>query len=231
MPYCFAEGDPGWDELAEEHALRPAQFRYLPPPDVGGLPDPVRFSDKPPSAAATLEPVVQSRSFLDRLLGRPPKASNSPSRPTWAQREQEAKRQNERWIAVLTVLLREVGVRRVYCRYDGGNDEGFAWLDHAELKTGERLSSQALGARLAEANFIERLVGEELWVRTPRSEFDEMSLVRDAIAIEFACKLLGSGYGTGSYWLYGAFTVDLDACTIVDDRKAEPVVENINLEA
>jgi hypothetical protein len=32
------------------------------------------------------------------------------------------------------------------------------------------------------------------------------------------------------FYLYGAFTVDLDACTIVDDRNATLVVENIEIE-
>ena len=33
---------------------------------------------------------------------------------------------------------------------------------------------------------------------------------------------LGNGYGTREYSMYGAFVVDLDACTIVDDRNADP---------
>jgi hypothetical protein len=45
-----------------------------------------------------------------------------------------------------------------------------------------------------------------------------------------ASRLLGRGYGTGPFWLYGAFTVDLDACTLVDDRNAGPVVQNIDIE-
>jgi hypothetical protein len=29
--------------------------------------------------------------------------------------------------------------------------------------------------------------------------------------------------------MYGAFTVDLEACTITDDRNAGPVVQNIKI--
>jgi hypothetical protein len=35
---------------------------------------------------------------------------------------------------------------------------------------------------------------------------------------------------TRPFYLYGAFTVDLDARTIVDDRNAAPVVENMEIE-
>ena len=66
-----------------------------------------------------------------------------------------------------------------------------------------------------------------------QNEIDSFTLLQfeaNALAIESAALLLGQGYGTGPYWLYGAFTIDLDACTILDDRQAEPIVENIQLE-
>ena len=41
--------------------------------------------------------------------------------------------------------------------------------------------------------------------------------------------LLGRGFGTGEYCMYGAFWVDLEACTIIDDGNADPVVQNITI--
>jgi hypothetical protein len=55
------------------------------------------------------------------------------------------------------------------------------------------------------------------------------SFVRYSLCDEWATMLLGSGYGTGEYSMYGAFTVDLEACTISDDPDADPVVQNIEI--
>jgi len=46
---------------------------------------------------------------------------------------------------------------------------------------------------------------------------------------EWASMLLGEGFGTGEYSMYGAFTVDLETCAITDDRDADPIVENISI--
>jgi hypothetical protein len=204
MPYYFGEGDPGWDEsMGEDDDDRPpklSQFHYLPPPDIGGPPDPVHFSDKVPE----------------------PPASHLP----------------QHWLALVVLALREIGVRCLYVRYDGGNDEGFAWLDHVELRSGERLAHDEAGARLDGTELRARLIDADLWsaqrdVNLQHYAPRHRSLGRialDEIAIEFASRLLGRGYGTGPFWLYGAFTADLDACTIADDRNAEPVVQNIQVE-
>jgi hypothetical protein len=39
---------------------------------------------------------------------------------------------------------------------------------------------------------------------------------------EWAALLMGDGFGTGDYSMYGAFMVDLDAHTVTDDRVADP---------
>ena len=41
--------------------------------------------------------------------------------------------------------------------------------------------------------------------------------------------LMADCYGTGEYSMYGAFTADLEACTIVDDRNADPIGQNIRI--
>ena len=232
MPNVFGEGFPGWEEL-DDRPLRPGQFVYLPPPDFTGMPEPVRFGDRPPatpvrplSSPPPAPPPAPAPSLLDRLLGR---RRIAPSQR--AEREREEDLRSEHWVALLATGLREIGARRAYCRYDGGNDEGFAWLDHVEMKTGERLSPEEIGRRLAESNLLERLVAANLmWSDSLQAPEEAVrSIVRDTLAVEYAVMLLGKGFGTGPYFMYGAFTVDLDACTILDDRNAEPIVENIRL--
>jgi len=53
--------------------------------------------------------------------------------------------------------------------------------------------------------------------------------VLERLCEEWAEMLLGRGYGTGEYSMYGAFTVDLDTCTVTDDSNADPVVQNITI--
>lgn len=229
MPYHYGEGDPGWDELGDE-APRATSFRYLPPPDFGGSPEPTRFSDVPPAPrAATPDPVAPPQTFWDRLLGR---RRFPPLRP-WEERQEEEKHRCLHAIALATAALRQIEVSRLYGRYDGGNDEGFAWLDHAVARSGGRLSVDDLAARLADTDLLERLAAEKLaFIREDITDRVEIvrSVISDGFAVDCAVLLLGSGFGTGPYWLYGAFTVDLDACTITDDRNAEPIAENIQLQ-
>src|SRR5262245_28373791 len=253
MPFYFGEGDPGWDEGDEdERGYRPPKasqfhyeppFRFLPGPKVVSVQEPAPFSDQVPpplpvvpSSPDPQPPAAPAPGLLDRLtdrlLGSRPPAPRPAQRPTLEEQRQEWERRGQHAIALFVAALREIGARRLYCRYDGGNDEGFAWLDHAELRSGERLEAKALAARLAGTQLLERLADARLgrhqqgWTRT--------SNVHGAMAVtlvpELAGRLLGPGYGTGSFCMYGAFTVDLDTCTIADDRNAEPIVQNIEIE-
>ena len=43
-------------------------------------------------------------------------------------------------------LSDDLDVVRIYGRYDGGNDEGFAWLDHAITRDGRKLSRDDISA-------------------------------------------------------------------------------------
>jgi hypothetical protein len=133
--------------------------------------------------------------------------------------------------AVVIPVLREIGAQRAYCRYDGGNDEGFSWLDNVEMQDGARIATDALEQRLSEVQLVEKLYAAGMMKRTDHmSEQEQLkSFVRYSLCDEWATMLLGSGYGTGEYSMYGAFTVDLEACTIRDDPAADPVVENIEI--
>jgi hypothetical protein len=129
----------------------------------------------------------------------------------------------------LHLALKSSGVVKVYCQYDGGNDEGFAWVDHAELGNGERLDTIALAKRLIANGVSPRK-------RTPwNSDWSDERVVRDMLefplAVNWAAALLGgSSFGTGNYSMYGAFVVDLVAETITDDPKANPVLRHIEID-
>jgi hypothetical protein len=62
-----------------------------------------------------------------------------------------------------------------------------------------------------------------------RSELDELKdILEFSLPEEWAALLLGEGFGTGPFSMYGAFTVDLETLTIHDDRDAS-VPENGNI--
>jgi hypothetical protein len=242
MPYAFGEDDPGWrqgDEDDEAYVYRPpsaSQFRYLPPPELGGAPDPVHFSDRIPVAATSYPaqpaPAAQGFGPIAMFFGFRRMAPPPAPRLTSEQQQAERARQGQHAVALVVAALREIGVRRVYCRYDGGEDEGFAWIDHAELRSGERLAPDQLYARLARTRLPRNLIDARLWRRHGWWAATQLGRFADLyFALELAAKLLGGGYGDGPLLLYGAFTVDLDACTITDDRNADPVTRHFTIEA
>jgi hypothetical protein len=232
MPYYFGEGDPGWDELDDGRSPHIAQFHYLPAPDFSGRPGPARFSDQVPPPLPPPSPIPPGTpSLLDRLLGRRPRVSAAAARSRWEQQAREREHRGQHLLALAVEALRGIGARSAYCRYDGGNDEGFTWPIHVELRSGERLGPDEVATRLAQTDLIARPVGAEVGIGRGQATAAEL---RDSalfvLTDECAVRLLGQGFGTGPFYLYGAFTVDLDGCTIVDDRNAGPVVENIDIE-
>jgi hypothetical protein len=216
MPFIYDETEIEWREDGFKPPPRADQFVYLSPLKYGGAPEPVRFSVAEPQQAA--EPASAP--------GEPPRWSVEEVRRQHQKMQEE---RVQRTFAFAFPELRKVGVRRFYCRYDGGHDEGFSRLDRAEMANGERLDADALSRRLTEAGLLDKIYAAGLM--RPSAHFSDQELLRqfldDWLANEWAIMLLGDGYGTGEYSMYGAFTVDLEACTIVDDRNADPVVENI----
>src|SRR5262245_45952794 len=75
-----------------------------------------------------------------------------------------------------------------------GNDEGFAWVDHAELGTGERLDPTALAARLI-ANGIS--VPKRMpWHKSLSDEQVVQEMLDFSLAVNWAAALLGGpGFG------------------------------------
>lgn len=215
MPYIYDMEEIEWPEDGEDlPPPKPEQFIYLSSPDYGGSPEPVKFSYTP-----YIEPQEPQPSLFERFFG----SSKPQSYPAPEERTQKL------WDIAIPAL-RDIGISKLYCRYDGGNDEGFAWLDRAELMRGghldrdtllNRLSQVGLPARLQNAGLMDKELGRS------RRQFSDM--LNYWLCNEWATMLLGRGFGTGNYVMYGAFIVDLENCTIMDDPKADPVTENVTL--
>jgi hypothetical protein len=218
MPFIYDETEIEWPEDGSEPPPpRADQFVYLSPPNYGGAPEPVRFSVAEPQQAAEPAPAP----------GGPPLSGEEFRRRH--EKTQEERRQ--RTFAFAVPELRKTGVQRFYCRYDGGHDEGFSRLDRAEMTDGTRLDADALSRRLTDAGLLNKIYAAG--IMRPSAHFSDRELLRQFLdhwlANEWATMLLGDGYGTGEYSMYGAFTVDLEACTVFDDRHADPVVQNIRI--
>jgi hypothetical protein len=150
-------------------------------------------------------------------------------------------RSRQLFFSITVPALRDLGARRVYCRVDGGNDEGFSWLDHYEAREGNKLDVEALATLLYEKGLYDKLeaAGLKDEMRTPandprKSDASDSrkaalkTLLSERLVEKWASVLLG-GFGGGEYSMYGAFTVDLEECTVTDDPHAAPVVRNIEI--
>lgn len=223
MPYVYDFEQMGADE--GERLPKPDEFQYLPPPAIGGPSGPVTFRMPPltkgRTAGAPTSPRGSGPGLLARILGRAPAAS---PRPT----------DIEGPLKQLLPELVNLGVTRAYCRYDGGNDEGFAWLDHVVTAGGETIGCDTLVAQLAQTPVAASILAEDQAGKHAHPETTAEELVRyairDELAIFGAAILLGEGYGTGPLVLYGAFTMDFTTGQIIDDANAEAIVENIGID-
>jgi hypothetical protein len=221
MPFVYDETEVEWPEDdSDPPPPRADQFVYIPPPQFGGAPEPVRFSVASVIAAAESSEPQQ------------PPSSSEEERRRWQERQRrEHEQRRERLFATVIPELRKIGARRAHYRYDGGNDEGFSWLESVEMQDGGRINAGALTQRLLDIRLLDKLnaanvIGAR---RDSRPDQEELDLVLLWLCDEWATMLLGRGYGTGEYSMYGAFTVDLEACTIADDRNADPIVNNIRI--
>jgi hypothetical protein len=222
MPYICDMSSIDWPADGMPPPPKPSDFQYLKPPQFGGVREPVRFTVPTLPAAS---PAPAKSSLIDRLLRRTP----LPVQPDYRNRELEGE---NRLLARVVPALRALGATVVHCRYDGGNDEGFAWIDRVELTGGERIDVDELSRRLSGTGLAADMAGDE-----PGNAYlieDPMRAMREnleyGLAVLWVSKLLGEGFGTGEYSMYGAFRVDLVALTIRDDPGAEPVVRNIEID-
>ena len=173
---------------------------------------------------------------MDFFLGRKALSVQQPTVSFEERRRQQrlqAERRAQQLFSIVVPVLRTAGVRRAYCRYDGGSDEGFAWFDHYETEDGTRVDVNLVGQKLRDAKIDDELIAAQLMHREPWPSDREAEMleraVRSMLAFEWASMLLGNSFGTGEYLMYGAFTADLEECVIADDPKADPIVENITI--
>ncbi len=235
MPFVYSEEEMEWPEDAaddyEPPPPRPDQFEYLAPPDFGGAREPVKFSDSASAKLASRGPSLPLRTRIAMwVLGK--SLPGVGEMLTQRKRQsQEAAVRRQKLFSVMVPALRQMGGRRVHCVYDGGNDEGFSWF--GSLETAERkLSLDEVCLRLVGAGLIDKLQEADWLHQSTDHPRDESEVLRDAVEYslpeEWAALLLGEGFGTGPFSMYGAFTVDLETLTIQDDRHAS-VPENGNI--
>lgn len=250
MPFVQFETSIEWPEGGPELPPPGADgFIYLPPAEYLGEAVPARFSILPFSAPAEPEPPhpeesmrpvqVRRRGILDRLFSWMRSAGGQQE---GQKRLEDSMRQarflqqqrTQQLFSIMVPALQSLGVRRAYCRYDGGSDEGFSWLDHFQTQAGERIDADILVKRLHDMEVYDKLraAGFKDHLRGVSTEQQMAELKGFAcswLIDDWASILLGRSYGTGEYSMYGAFTVDLDECSITDDPSARPIVENIQV--
>ncbi len=128
-------------------------------------------------------------------------------------------------------LLRANGIVRFRVRYDGGHDEGFAHADAGWSADGygrpiERIVADLTDSEQAEAVRAAFRAGPvqaspamaEYYARLTPAELLRGAI--DDLANEMVACLLGNGYGTGEYSMYGEVTADLTTGTLTDEPAA-----------
>lgn len=230
MPFVVGEGDPAWDNQPEDSDLvfKVSDFQYVESVfTLSRPPGPLTYSLDAPAAMAPLagaKPAPAKRSLLDRLLGRSPDVVAQPAAEpvdfmkSFEHQQKQAEVDGRRFFAAITPAFRAAGIKAARCRYDGGNDEGFSYFEHYLSAAGEEVSPDVVAQRLAATDIGARLRA----LHPDRTAVPTGAELGEEIALEGAVMLNGTGYGNGPYLMYGAFTVDFDACTLTDDPQAAP---------
>jgi hypothetical protein len=211
MPHVRLNDD-AWEELRKFDEFKASlgdtnTFEYLPPPKFGGPSDPVQVAVRPVTAAAESGP-VSLRDLYER--------AESGKRGAGA----------EVISATLAASMAALGAVRTYCRYAGGNDEGFAYFDHCVFKDdsvrdADRVARDLMATNAALFANVRQVLGKFIHGFPDTGRFADVRELLDwAVANEWAVQLLGR-YGTGGYTMYGAFWVDLDTGLVTDDPNAQ----------
>jgi hypothetical protein len=195
-------------------------FPRNPPPRVSNS---VASTSQPPPAAPTAKkPGILARIFR----ANPPMFKSAPAvvpeykvdigSEEWiAEFHAKQKRQSEEAllrVAVSAAALRANGVRRLFIRYDGGNDEGFTHFDALEMTDGRRLTRESAEAVKAVGAASQAVFGASADIAS-FEKYGYLETLNDA-AIAF----VGPGFGTGPFEMFGAITVDCEACTLTDEK-------------
>jgi hypothetical protein len=228
MPYYFGEDSPGWDEYMERLEVESLargpldRFAYVEPWEAKT--SVLHFSRTPRTASersAADQGAVRRPGIIARIFGSKPPEVLKPrpeiefGSPEWlANYHAEQKRKTEEAlerVAVWAAAFRAAGVRRVLIRYDGGNDEGFTHFEAFEMADGRRLTRRDAGA-----STVVRTAIQATGDKPDTSGFKKYGYLE--ILDDAAVALLGPGFGTGPFEMFGAITVDCEACTITDEK-------------
>lgn len=240
MPFLYDESNIEYpDDDTELPPPRADQFVYMTADEYLGQPATGNFSIQPPPPLPVLSMLDRVRGFIG--LSGSPRDQNQWLEESMRKQLEHEQRSRQLFFSITVPALRDLGVRRVYCRVDGGNDEGFSWLDHFETREGNRIDVEALATQLYDTGLYDKLevAGLKDEMRTlansaGKSDASDSrkaalkTLLRERLVEEWAWIMLGS-FGGGEYKMYGAFTVDLEECTVTDDPHAAPVVQNIEI--
>ncbi len=204
MPFVYIYEDIEFDDDVEEMETKPEYFTYE-KPELGD-----------DSGRASLE-ADQKSGLLARLSGK--------SIPSYLKLTDDDKA----IIKAFMPALKKAGVRRCHLTYDGGSDEGFGELERCEDAAGTEITKPDLLANESFVAALEPFVMTQhnadrhpvfLGDKTPNA----VSLIGDYLEFELpvilVSLLVGRGYGTGEYELYGRATADLETMTITDDPNA-----------
>jgi hypothetical protein len=101
-------------------------------------------------------------------------------------------------VSTLAETCRDLSVKRVFGSYDGGGDESFTHFQGVEMSDGRVLQA---GSSL----------DDEI-------DFDQL--------VEAAVSALMGGFDVGEFSLHGVVIIDVDACTITDEKNADVVLGN-----
>jgi hypothetical protein len=126
--------------------------------------------------------------------------------------------------------LVQLGATEFRVRYDGGYDEGFSHPDAVQLPAGLRDAKDVAADLAKDASLVDAIraaasgLGSMYGNATDvYGRADDPQVIRyalDELAHELASRLLGDGYGTGEYRLYGAFRAELQTGKLIDDPDA-----------
>ena len=227
-------GDDFWPEPT------PEEYQYLKPAEFGGTADPVQFevptqlAPRRPASADQRNDTVQ-RGVFSRLIRRIIGTSQvgrtlitlSDTKHSMSGRSAEEQRRRSNLFCIMTPALTAFGGLYAICDYDGGNDEGFAWFRSLRTANTE-LNRTQLVSLLISSGVLTALRSAEFIHESPeypRTEHQHLEDVLNAQAEEWGVLLLGWGFGTGPYQMFGSFTVNLVKHTIIDDPNATPPEE------
>jgi hypothetical protein len=236
VPYYVGEDMPEWEAYftnAEdvEPVFPPAAFKYIEP----WAKDATVISFPTTPGPELDQPVYTPKNFSEYF------AKDQAYRSTLAVNA----------ISTIAQACREAGITHVIGSYQGGNDEGFTHFHAIHIKDGSRVKRPQRLSELCDVQTIKTLDladgrsvsssdqtfwshfwgHNELMVRavtladgrrierptTLPTGIDFSELVENAVTA-----LMGH-WGAGSYELYGAVTIDIDARTISDEKDRDAV--------